>query len=271
MIVYSDLDGCFLDRETYSYDKTIEYAQKIIDSDNMLIFCSSKTYEEIYDIMNNIDRQMPFIVENGGGIYIPNKFNYLITEDYSVKNNGRLINLTDNKIDIYNAIKNIRKETGIEMVTYQDLTINAICTITGLNKYQAAYAKNRNFSETIITVLNNCEIKILESRLNQLNLTCTNGSRYYTIHPNDINKGKAALMLFESIKDMRISNDITIGIGDSSNDESLLSITDISYLLKNKYNQWQDIKGNNIIKIDGLGQLGWIKVYKDISKKFCEI
>ena len=271
MIVYSDLDGCFLDRDTYSYDKTIEYAQKIIDSDNMLIFCSSKTYEEIFDIMNNIDRQMPFIVENGGGIYIPNKYNYLKSEKYSIKNNGRLINLTNNNIDIYNAIINIRNETGIEMLTYQDLTISAICSITGLNKYQAAFAKNRNFSETIITPLNNRDIKVLESRLNQLNLTCTNGSRYYTVHPNDINKGKAALMLFECIKNMKIVNDITIGIGDSSNDESLLSITDMSYLLKNKDNQWQDIKGNNIIKIDGLGQVGWIKVYKEISKKFCEI
>ena len=38
MILYSDLDGCFLDRDTYSYDNTIQYAQKIIDSDNMLIF-----------------------------------------------------------------------------------------------------------------------------------------------------------------------------------------------------------------------------------------
>ena len=97
MIIYSDLDGCFLDRETYSYDNTIQYAQKIIDSGNMLIFCSSKTYEEIFDIMNNIDRQMPFIVENGGGIYIPNKYNYLKSEKYSIKNNGRLINLTNNK------------------------------------------------------------------------------------------------------------------------------------------------------------------------------
>ena len=60
----------------------------------------SKTYEEIYDIMTNIDRQMPFIVENGGGIYIPNKYNYLKSAKYSVKNNGRLINLTDNKDDI---------------------------------------------------------------------------------------------------------------------------------------------------------------------------
>ena len=63
--------------------------------------------------------------------------------------------------------------------------INQICSITGLNKYQAALAKNRKFSETIITRLNNQEITVLESRLRQINLTCTKGSRFYTIHPND--------------------------------------------------------------------------------------
>ena len=47
MILYSDLDGCFLDIDTYSYDDTIKYAQKFIDSGNILIFCSSKTYDEI--------------------------------------------------------------------------------------------------------------------------------------------------------------------------------------------------------------------------------
>ena len=45
MILYSDLDGCFLDIDTYSYNDTIKYAQKFIDSGNLLIFSSSKTYD----------------------------------------------------------------------------------------------------------------------------------------------------------------------------------------------------------------------------------
>ena len=76
MILYSDLDGCYLDIDTYSFNDTIKYARKFIDSGNILIFCSSKTYDEIDSIMIKIDRQMPYIVENGGGIYIPSKFKF---------------------------------------------------------------------------------------------------------------------------------------------------------------------------------------------------
>ena len=92
------------------------------------------------------------------------------------------------------------------------------------------------------------------------------GSRFYTIHPNDINKGKAALMLFQKIQNMKSGNKLTIGIGDSYNDESLLNFTNKSYLLKNKHNEWSNIKGDNIIKINGIGQDGWIKAYKEITK-----
>ena len=268
MILYSDLDGCFLDIDTYSFNDTIKYARKFIDSGNILIFCSSKTYDEIDSIMIKIDRQMPYIVENGGGIYIPNKFKFW--EDYSKIANvdGDLFQVSKYNSNIYKTIKYIREEIGVEMYTYQDLNINQICSITGLNKYQAALAKNRKFSETIITPLNNQKISILESRLKKINLTCTKGSRFYTIHPNDINKGKAALMLFQKIQNMKIGNNLTIGIGDSYNDESLLDFTNKSYLLKNKHNEWSNIKGDNIIRIDGTGQDGWIKVYKEITKSF---
>jgi len=265
MIVYSDLDGCFLDIDTYSYVKTIKYAQKLIDSGNILIFCSSKTYDEINSIMINIDRQMPYIVENGGGIYTPNKYKFWKDSIKIENTNGNLHKVSNSNVNIYKKIKTAREEMGIKIDTYQDLSINQICSITGLNKYQAGLAKNRKFSETIITPLNDCEISILEKRLNQLNLTCTKGSRFYTIHPNDINKGKAALLLFEKIKNMKTGTNLTIGIGDSYNDESLLNSTDISYLLKNKHNKWEAIKGNNLIKIDGVGQDGWIMVYKEIT------
>ena len=266
MILYSDLDGCFLDIETYSYNDTIKYAQKFIDSGNLLIFCSSKTYDEINSIMIKIDREMPYIVENGGGIYIPNKFKCWEVSSNTANVDVNLFKVSDHSFNIFKTIKYIREEIGIKMNTYQDLNINQICSITGLNKYQAALAKNRKFSETIITRLNNQEITVLESRLRQINLTCTKGSRFYTIHPNDINKGKAALILFQKIQNMRIENKLTIGIGDSYNDESLLDFTNKSYLLKNKHNEWSNIKGDNIIKIDGMGQDGWIKVYKEITK-----
>ena len=78
-------------------------------------------------------------------------------------------------------------------------------------------------------------------------------------------------MLFQKIQKMKSANKLTIGIGDSYNDESLLNFTNKSYLLKNKHNEWSNIKGDNIIKIDGIGQDGWIKCIKKSLKVLSEI
>ena len=101
MILYSDLDGCFLDIDTYSYNDTIKYAQKFIDSGNLLIFSSSKTCDEINSIMIKIDREMPYIVENGGGIYIPNKFKCWEDSSITTNGDGKLFKVSDHSFNIF--------------------------------------------------------------------------------------------------------------------------------------------------------------------------
>jgi len=71
-IVFSDLDGTLLDHRTYDYSPALPALAKLQEKQIPLVFCTRKTAAEMIPFRKEIKNKDPFIVENGGGIYIPN-------------------------------------------------------------------------------------------------------------------------------------------------------------------------------------------------------
>ena len=69
-LIFSDLDGTFLNHNTYSYGSLKNYINNL-DLEFDLIFVTSKTFEEILDIQNKLNINHPFIAENGACIFFP--------------------------------------------------------------------------------------------------------------------------------------------------------------------------------------------------------
>ena len=76
LIIFTDLDGTLLDLDTYSFKKA-KPALKLIKKENKkekniaVVPCTSKTAEETKFYLKKLKIKEPFIVENGGAIYIP--------------------------------------------------------------------------------------------------------------------------------------------------------------------------------------------------------
>jgi len=73
-IVFSDLDGTLLDHRTYDYSPALPALEKLQEKQIPLVFCTSKTAAEMIPFRTEIKNEDPFIVENGGGIYIPKSY-----------------------------------------------------------------------------------------------------------------------------------------------------------------------------------------------------
>ena len=73
-LIFSDLDGTFLNLKTYSFGTLKKFINKL-DTNFEIIFVSSKTYEEITQINKYLNINPPFIVENGACIFFPLKLN----------------------------------------------------------------------------------------------------------------------------------------------------------------------------------------------------
>ncbi len=70
-VIFTDLDGTLLDRVTYSYDKTLLTIAYLREKGIPLVFCSAKTRAEQEWYQEKLGIRAPFIVENGGAIFIP--------------------------------------------------------------------------------------------------------------------------------------------------------------------------------------------------------
>ena len=71
LIVFTDLDGTLLDQETYSWEAARPGLEALRSQNVPLILSSSKTREELAPIRRDLESPHPFIVENGGAVYIP--------------------------------------------------------------------------------------------------------------------------------------------------------------------------------------------------------
>lgn len=74
LIIISDLDGTFLNPLTYSFEKALPVVNLLMEKGITLILCSIKTSSEIELYREGLSNSDLFISENGGGIFIPQRY-----------------------------------------------------------------------------------------------------------------------------------------------------------------------------------------------------
>ena len=71
LVVFTDLDGTLLDHGTYSFEPARPGLEALLEAGIPLVFCTSKTRLETERWRRALANVHPFIVENGGAVYVP--------------------------------------------------------------------------------------------------------------------------------------------------------------------------------------------------------
>ena len=219
-VIFSDLDGTLLDRKTYSFEHA-EPALRFLKGNSIpLILCSSKTRGEIEHYRNLLGINDPFVVENGGAVYIPKDYfpfgfdHNGETEEYFIIKLGTTYSI------ILEKLQSLKEETGILIKGFSEMSDEEIASLCNISLDQARLAKQRDFDEPFI-LLNPEHSSDLEKAIA---IPLTKGDRFY--HITEGNKGEAAAILIDLF--IRAYGEIlSIGIGNSINDLPLLSKVDI--------------------------------------------
>jgi mannosyl-3-phosphoglycerate phosphatase len=74
LVIFTDLDGCLLDRETYSFEPAQAALRLIREKEIPLILVSSKTRVEIEEYRRRLKNGHPIVSENGGAVFIPKDY-----------------------------------------------------------------------------------------------------------------------------------------------------------------------------------------------------
>jgi mannosyl-3-phosphoglycerate phosphatase len=262
IVVFTDLDGTLLDRITYSYDRALPAIKQLVRKSIPVVFCSSKTRAEQEVYRYEMGLFHPFVVENGGAIFIPKgyfpfEFDYHRTED-----GYQVIELGIAYREVRRILRQVKSGVKVDIKGFGDMTDTEVADATGLDLQAAMRAKKREYTETVKFEGTSDELNRTLNAIKEAGLNYARGGRYYDIMgPND--KGKAVEILIDLFQ-KKLGCLKTAGIGDSPNDIPMLFTVDMPVLVQRPDGEWEEMDVPRLWRVKGIGPEGWSRAVKEI-------
>lgn len=261
-ILFTDLDGTLLDLKSHSFLQSISAIEQLKSQGMPIIFCSAKTRKEQEFYRESLRIKDPFIVENGSAIYIPkNYFSFSIDFNTYFTNDYEVIQLGEPVEGIRASIQKSREKMRLDFSLYNDLPVEDISMLRGLNVSSARRAMARDYSETILKGQTSNRFK---KSLSGNGLKSIADSKFETVVSAQANKGRAVDIL-TSLYEKEFGKLTTYGVGDSIIDAEMLSNVDEPYLVQRNNGDWARLDNDRVRNIVGIGPLGWTRVANMIT------
>lgn len=264
-VVFTDLDGTLLHPLTSSYSQALDAIRLLQEKDIPIIFCSAKTRGEQQVYMEELGIKDPFIVENGGAIFIPkNYFRFpfaydKVTQDYLV------IELGAPYQEIRQRLKRANEETDGHIVGFGDMDVEEVARETALNLKSAELARQREYSEMVRIEGDRKIVELVLKEIKKAGLNYTPAGKLYEVMEGNDN-GKAVQILIALYK-LNFAEAWTAGIGNDEDDSPMLSAVDLPILVQGHDNRWKKPKVKDIYRARGVGPEGWDIAVKELVVK----
>lgn len=267
IVIFTDLDGTLLDSATYSYEAAEDALRKIEASKSALVLVSSKTRTEIEPLRFRLRHQGPFIVENGGAVYIPKAYFPFSVEGAVLRGNYQVVEIGIPYARLRAALREIARSFPNDLLGFGDMSVDDVARYTNLPPADALLAKQREFDEPFVFNGNGPALEQLRRDIEGRGLRFTEGGRFYHLMGSN-DKGKAVAPLLEAyrrVAQQRGHEMLTIGIGDSLNDLPMLQAVDRPVLVQKADGTYDStIALPNLIRAPGIGPVGWNKIVLEL-------
>ena len=268
LIVFTDLDGTLLDQNTYSYRASLPALRKLQALKMPVILCSSKTRAEIEPLWRELPLEDPFVVENGGAIYFLPEYFPAAADNARADNRLCTLELGGHIGELRAGLAEAARRLHIRVRSFGDMSQTEILELTGLTKHQAQAAVQREYDEPFLIDEPSRE-RMLATALRMRGFTVTKGDRFFHLSRGS-DKGKAARLLMDLYrKDGAVL--MSVGLGNSANDLSLLLAVERPILIRNPDRSWDSTITQNIPgirKTMSIGPEGWAE---SVEKLLAEI
>lgn len=229
-----------------------------------VVLCSAKTRAEILPLRGELGSEDPFIVENGGAVYVPQGyFSFAFPYDREIEGFA-VVELGLPYAEIRRRLQTIRRELGVPFRGFGDLSAEEVAQVTGLRLEEAQRAKEREYDETLLLgeLPAGDREKVLQA-LEQKGLRWTHGGVFYHALGKQTDKGKAVREMIELYR-REHREVLSVGLGDSRNDEPLLRAVDLPVLVQKPDGTWEDLDLPGLNRVEGVGPAGWRRAVEEI-------
>ncbi len=271
-VIFSDLDATLLDESTYSYKEALDVIELLKNSGYPLIFCTSKTAAETFEIVKKLNLKDGFSVENGGATFIGRKYESFIKrkhrafetvgEFFKIEHGIRIERL----IEVFSEAK---EKANLNASSIFELGIEEFKKATNLKGYSAELAFRREYDlPFVIEDKDSSKLKAFIEFIHRKKLKITKGGRFYHLTGNHT-KGDSVRVFLEIFWEV-LGDFYTIALGDSENDFEMLSFADYPVVIPSKslkHNRYLTEKLKNPILSSESGSQGWRKMILSIVKE----
>jgi len=258
MLVFTDLDGCLLDHHDYSYQPAIELLQKLQFENIPVIPTTSKTESEVRHLRKSLANEHPFIIENGAAVFIPKGYFPEAPKDCIETDGFWIKEFTKSRQHWLSMISQTNLSTD-KFQTFSESTISDIVKLTGLDHDAAVRASNRRYGEPIAWYGTEAEKQQFIAELKRSGANVMQGGRFLHVSGN-CNKGKALNWLTDQYKGILRELVLTVAIGDSQNDITMLEMANIAVLIPSPSHPLpQIVKPQYVYTASQQGPSGWVE------------
>lgn len=254
-IFFTDLDGTLLDHDTYSFRGSLEGVELLQKEGIPLVPVTSKTFDEVQELMDLMNLKNPFIFENGAGIGI-----------YSEKSGYEYILESPGIEFLLGLIPMISEFFSCDINILNDVSPEELNRLTGLGLKRSNLALQRKGSLLFLTSeKREADMAVLEKlnmSLSSYGVKVARGGRFYHLIPVYCGKDYGVKKIIEFYRKNRKGIGATGAAGDTFNDIPMLKEVDYPYIVKKTDGTWIDA-GFHVIKTTGAGPFGFTEAVKD--------
>lgn len=270
-LIFTDLDGTLLDAATYSYTAAEEALRLVRERNIPVIFVSSKTRAEIEPLRARLHNTDPFIIENGGGVFIPTGYFEAAIQGAQKRGGYDVVELGESHARLRAALQDIGKAVGCRLSGFGDMSAQEIAERTGLTREQAGLARQREYDEPFLIeggAESDLVMREIHRQAETRGLRCTRGGRFFHLMGRS-DKGRACRLLMEAYGVGKASGGrpVTVGIGDSLNDLPMLAAVDRPIVVQRPDGTFDpDLRLEKLARTPAVGPAGWNRAVLDLLR-----
>ncbi len=227
LVLITDLDGTLLD-DGYSYQPALPALEALQRLHIPLVLCTSKTCAEAKAFRLRIGNRDPFIVENGGALYIPENCFPLDLNALIHRGGHAVIEFGQSYPELLQCLHQAAAESGCTVRGFQQMTVEEISLSCKMPLEAARLARQREYDEPF-EILSGDPRRLIAA-IEKRKKRCTRGGRFY--HILGANDKSHCVNLLIHYYQRAFGPITTIGLGDGPNDAGFLKLVDVPLVMK---------------------------------------
>jgi mannosyl-3-phosphoglycerate phosphatase family protein len=257
-LVFTGLDGATLNSSQESLQEILPALELLRSRNIPLIAASMQAAQEVLPLIRALDLTDPFIVENGGAIYVPND-SLAVDFKYQRKvENYRLIELGGSRRELMRKLAKIRQHGRFDLQGLSELEPAQIAEWEDLDSDQVRAAQALEYSELIRIKGENGELQRFQAEIEQQQMRLLRYGEYHLLS-GDHDEGSAVRILLQLYRESNPDKlVISVGLSDNYLDSSMLHAVDIPILVRQPDGRFDEQVGRFGMKFTrNPGPVGW--------------